>query len=567
MSPDRIRGEPPPLQDKSAAITIVGAGVFGLSTAIHLAERGYTNITIFDKQPYHETRYSYFKGCDAASADMNKIFRSAYGSQTEYQSLSTEALGAWQQWNAEIASSSSGNDNDNDLPPGMSKDDRVFINNGNLSLTDKPTLPPFEMATVRNMNEAGHADTQLITYDPRHVQMAHERGFGFAIDPFKRKQRGRSYLGVLDTTGGTILADNACSFALHQAQRLGVRTVFGPESGTFASFIRATAQGTGTGTGTAHGERVVVGIRTLDGKSHHSSRTVIACGGWTPALLGPSLDSVCETTAGSVVMMKLPADLVAARRYAADKFPSWTYKMRDGAEGGLYGFPATDEGYMKIGYRGTKYTNPQVQEDGRERSVPITRYDSRPPQPGESAVATQVTTTITTTTDEQNLTQNQNQDENQNHTQIPTQALRVIKKFIADFLPELLPVANANNGIDMMTRLCWYTDSWDNHFVIDHVPGPDHENVFVATAGSGHAFKFLPNIGSWIADILEGKGLERPLVRSWRWRTRPDATEGKDKIVNELMEGSAGRRALARTQISSTSTPRRLGVVLQTAKL
>ncbi|KAI1626219.1 FAD dependent oxidoreductase [Exophiala viscosa] len=485
----------PPLQDKDVKINIVGAGVFGLSTAIHLAQRGYKSVTIFDKQPYHESRYSYFNGCDAASADMNKIFRSAYGGQTEYQSLSIEAFEAWNQWNAEIASG--------EVPPGMTKDDKVFVNNGNLSLTDKPSLPPFELATVRNMHEAGFPDSQLITYDPSHVKIATERGLGFAIDPFDRQKRGQEYLGVLDTTGGTTLADKACSFALYKAERLGVRTVFGPTLGAFESFLRADGE--------------IVGIRTLDGKSHYSGRTIIACGGWTPTLL-PELDSVCETTAGSVAIMKLPTDL--ARRYSAKNFPSWMYKMRDGAEGGLYGFPATSEGYMKIGYRGTKYTNPKVQKDGRERSVPVTRYTE-----AERIV-----------------------------DQIPTQALAVIKQFIADFLPDL-----PANGVNIdMTRLCWYTDSWDNHFVIDHVP--EHKNVLVASAGSGHAFKYLPNIGAWVADVLEGKGLDRQLIRSWQWRTRPDQ---EDRIINELMQGSAGRRSLKKTELS---TPRHLKL-RQTANL
>lgn len=53
---------------KTDPILIVGAGVFGLSTALHLGQRGYTNITVLDKQPYDETLYSYDKGCDAASA-------------------------------------------------------------------------------------------------------------------------------------------------------------------------------------------------------------------------------------------------------------------------------------------------------------------------------------------------------------------------------------------------------------------------------------------------------------------------------------------------------------------
>lgn len=53
---------------KTTPIAIVGAGVFGLSTALALAERGYTNVTVFDKQDYDESKYSYFAGCDAASA-------------------------------------------------------------------------------------------------------------------------------------------------------------------------------------------------------------------------------------------------------------------------------------------------------------------------------------------------------------------------------------------------------------------------------------------------------------------------------------------------------------------
>ncbi|KAJ9620083.1 hypothetical protein H2204_012393 [Knufia peltigerae] len=487
----------PPLEDKNASIIIVGAGVFGLSTAIHLARRGFKNITVFDKQPYHESRYSYFKGCDAASADMNKIFRSAYGGQTEYQALSLDAFDEWQSWNAELGS---GGD-DAVVPAGMTRKDKVFINNGNLSLTEKPVIPEFEMATVKNMRDAGYPDSQLVTSDERHIEIANARGFGFAIDPFGRRSRGQSHLGVLDTTGGTILADKACSFALHKAERLGVKTVFGVRSGLFESFLR-----------TSESEKVV-GIRTVDGKSHRADRVIMACGGWTPSLL-PSLDSVCEATAGSVVMMKLPPALAA--KYSADKFPSWQYKMRDGAEGGLYGFPATADGYMKIGYRGTKYTNPQTQKvDGVERSVPVTRY-TRPE----------------TVTD-----------------QIPAQAMKVIKRFVDDFLPEL-----PANGVEISTtRLCWYTDSWDNHFVIDHVP--DHENVLVATAGSGHAFKYLPSIGGWIADIVEGKGLDRQLVKSWGWRTRPDR---KEEVINELMEGSGGNRALQRTKMSS---PRDLKLV------
>lgn len=57
-----------PTQTKTDSIIVVGAGVFGLSTALHLAQRGYTKVTVLDKTDYDETLYDYELGCDAASA-------------------------------------------------------------------------------------------------------------------------------------------------------------------------------------------------------------------------------------------------------------------------------------------------------------------------------------------------------------------------------------------------------------------------------------------------------------------------------------------------------------------
>ena len=54
--------------ERTDAINVVGAGIFGLSTTLHLARRGYQNVTLYDKQPYDKTLYSYLNGCDAASA-------------------------------------------------------------------------------------------------------------------------------------------------------------------------------------------------------------------------------------------------------------------------------------------------------------------------------------------------------------------------------------------------------------------------------------------------------------------------------------------------------------------
>lgn len=469
------------------AIIIVGAGVFGLSTALNLGRRGYHNVTVFDKQPYEETLYSYLKGCDAASADFNKIIRSAYGTQTEYQDLSTEALRGWRVWNDEL-------ENGTCVPEGMRTSDRVFINNGNLSFTNQAELPPFEVASIHNLEKAGFPNTQLITTNEDHISIAKKKDMSYGMDPFNRRSKGKTYNGILDTTGGTAVADKACRVALHRAKRSGVQFVLGPGKGEFESFTYDLSQN-------------ITGIRTRDGNTHVADTVVVACGGWSPGLL-PQLDGLCETTAGSVIHLKIPQSSPLFDRFAPDKFPTWTYRVRDGPEGGLYGFARDEQGYLKIGYRGTKYTNPQSQADGVDRSVPVTRY----------------------TSDEQ-------------LTQIPKQAMRVMKEFLAEYLSEL-----AAEGIDIsFSRVCWYTDSFDNHFVIDRLPG--QSSVLVATGGSGHAFKYLPNIGNWVVDILEGKGLEREPVQKWRWRhSKEDA-----QVVNKLMEGMAGPRSLHTVALTTDS--------------
>ncbi|RFU73312.1 fad dependent oxidoreductase [Trichoderma arundinaceum] len=476
---------------KDSPIIIIGAGIFGLSTSLHLAQRGYRNITVFDKQPYHETLYSYSRGCDSASSDINKIIRSAYGSQTEYQDLSTEAQSAWNAWNSEIkvAGTSSNQDGENGaLPEGITPHDALFIQNGHLTCSDATTLPDFERATIENMELAGHHGTQLINNELKDIKLASQQGLKSALQPF-----GKPVLGVLDTTGGYVLADKACRFALHKAKRLGVHFVLGPESGLFTSFVYDSSSSSAKAT---------TGITTADGKSHPAALTIVCCGGWTPSLL-PALDSLCETTAGSVFMLHIPESSPLRKHFHYSRFPSWSFNMRHhGAEGGLYGFPVDEHGILKIGYRGTKYTNPQGQSDGQERSVPVTKWSSP---------------SSTSTID-----------------QVPQQAHQVVTKFLDEYLPEL-----GNSGIRISeSRLCWYTDSFDNHYVIDRVPG--YEGLMCATGGSGHAFKFLPNIGNWVVDVIEGVGLDRPVIKAWRWR----ALQDDDEPINKLMEGSQGPRSL-----------------------
>ncbi|CAK39420.1 hypothetical protein ASPNIDRAFT_180802 [Aspergillus niger ATCC 1015] len=56
---------------KSDPIAIIGAGVFGLTTALHLSSNGFTNVSVFERDNQVPARYS-------AGHDINKIVRAEY---------------------------------------------------------------------------------------------------------------------------------------------------------------------------------------------------------------------------------------------------------------------------------------------------------------------------------------------------------------------------------------------------------------------------------------------------------------------------------------------------------
>jgi len=56
---------------KNDPIAIIGGGAFGLSTALELANKGYTNVTVFERDEEIPSKWS-------AANDLNKIMRAEY---------------------------------------------------------------------------------------------------------------------------------------------------------------------------------------------------------------------------------------------------------------------------------------------------------------------------------------------------------------------------------------------------------------------------------------------------------------------------------------------------------
>jgi sarcosine oxidase len=76
----------------------------------------------------------------------------------------------------------------------------------------------------------------------------------------------------------------------------------------------------------------------------------------------------------------------------------------------------------------------------------------------------------------------------------------VLREGVRRYFPEA-------NGPTLAMKACMFTNSPDEHFIIDR--HPEHPNVSFAAGFSGHGFKFASVIGEVMADLA--------LERATRW--------------------------------------------------
>ncbi|KAJ6070525.1 FAD dependent oxidoreductase [Penicillium canescens] len=92
---------------------------------------------------------------------------------------------------------------------------------------------------------------------------------------------------------------------------------------------------------------------------------------------------------------------------------------------------------------------------------------------------------------------------------VPRQIEEEMRSFVRDMIPDLA------DRPWVSTRMCWDGDTKDVNFRV--CPYPKGKNLYIATAGSGHGFKFMPIIGKYVVDMLEGT-LSKEYADLWKWR-------------------------------------------------
>ena len=108
------------------------------------------------------------------------------------------------------------------------------------------------------------------------------------------------------------------------------------------------------------------------------------------------------------------------------------------------------------------------------------------------------------------------------------------------------PVSKLNHS-----RLCWYLDTASSDFLVCPFPGFG-SSLYLATGGSGHGFKFLPVLGSYIVDVIDGTDAREKQgiwTKKWAWpgrgKAQPTPSGHTDAYVDNdgeiwCLDGSRG---------------------------
>lgn len=217
-----------------------------------------------------------------------------------------------------------------------------------------------------------------------------------------------------------------------------------------------------------------IGAQSADGTKHIADHVVLAAGAAAASILDMKGQLVAKGhTVGHIQLSPLEVE----------KYRSMP--MVDHFEGGLM-FPPQEDGIVKLG--ACQFASNFVNKSGP--SLPRYRCDN-PQDP------------------------------------VPREVEDCMRNFVRQLAPEL---ADREWGHKW---LCWDADTKDRHFLIGQ--HPEHPGLSLAVGGSAHGFKFLPVIGRYITDMLEGR-LAREAQQKWRWRPEVEDRTQNDPHTLPLLD-------------------------------
>ncbi|EYE94322.1 NAD(P)/FAD-dependent oxidoreductase [Aspergillus ruber CBS 135680] len=434
--------------DKNQKIIIVGAGIFGLGTALTLKQQGYQNVTVLDRALPPVP--------DGSSNDISRVIRFDYGDEV-YARMAKEAYDLW-------------------LTPTFKE---AFHQTPCLWVTQKesPGQPVQEMA-----EEYSRKTRDVLTKmgEPWHSVPSAEQAKR-EFPGFTGKLGSPGFDAFCNTSAGWADAGLATQRLAARCVNAGVSFITGP-NGNVTDFEKRS-------------DGTVKAVRTSGGNSIAGDMFIVATGAWSASLI-PSWNTMIAAAQIVGYMRLTPEEMVRLK----------DLPIYFNLSTGFFCFPPHDgTGILKVACHGYGYTQ------SSENNI------SAPPNAPPSARA----------------------------NFIPEDGIKRLHAGMKDIFPDLEPRGFERVG------LCWYNDTPSGDFIMDY--HPDHKNLFIATGGSGHAFKFLPNIGKYIVGCFD-KSLPQDLLEKWKFPTEYKNQSQDDTFKGDGSRGGPERRELTFQERDSFST-------------
>jgi glycine/D-amino acid oxidase-like deaminating enzyme len=267
-------------------VIVVGAGISGVTAAIELRKRAH-DIVLADPGPLPHPL--------AASTDISKAVRAAYGADEEYTELAERSLKLWREWNQKFGT-------------------QLYHEVGVMFMRQRELKPgDFEYESFKTLRRRGHKIERMNSA------------------PFlKRFPAWNPELyrdGVLELEAGYAESGRVVATLIRHAKSLGIQLLEG------ASFSKLDESDNG-----------VSGIVLGTGERIASDFVVITVGAWTPYLL--RFTRKFFRASGQPVFHLQPRE---PKLFVAERFPVFG---ADITTTGYYGFPINRDGVVKVANHG-----------------------------------------------------------------------------------------------------------------------------------------------------------------------------------------------------------------------
>ncbi|PYL45577.1 MAG: sarcosine oxidase [Verrucomicrobia bacterium] len=265
---------------------VVGAGINGVVAAIELRKRGH-DVVLVDPGPLPHPL--------AASTDISKVVRAAYGPDKEYTELAERSREIWQEWNIEFGV-------------------ELYHEVGFLCMRQRPMQAgDFEYESLRLLERRGHRIERVNSdYLRRHFP-------AWSADRYRD--------GFLDFEAGYAESGRAVAVLIKRAKSIGVAL---REHAKFSGLDETSDR--------------VKGIALESGEKVPADAVVMTVGAWTPYVL-PFTGDFFRASGQPVFHLK-PAQ---PELFTPERFPIFG---ADISATGFYGFPLNRDGVVKIANHG-----------------------------------------------------------------------------------------------------------------------------------------------------------------------------------------------------------------------